>query len=101
MPDLDHAHILCSLSRSTNVSGLLRRIKESSSKWAKTKGEMMQKFQWQGGYAAFSVSASRLNALHRYIRDQERHHQAMSFQEELLKFLKEYHSDHDERYLWD
>jgi hypothetical protein len=39
-------------------------------------------------------------AVARYIRDQERHHRRMTFQEELIAFLKKNRIAYDERYLW-
>ncbi len=97
----DHVHILCNLHRTISVSGLLRGLKEPSSKWIKAKGGLLKKFRWQAGYAAFSVSPSRLEAVHRYIANQERRHRRLSFKEELLRFLEEYEVAYDERFLWD
>jgi hypothetical protein len=39
-------------------------------------------------------------AVARYIRDQEKHHRRMTFQEELIAFLKKNGIAYDERYLW-
>jgi len=36
-----------------------------------------------------------------YIRDQEKHHRKMTFQEEFLALLKKHRITYDERYLWD
>src|SRR2546428_13524962 len=60
-------------------------IKANTSKWAK---QLCASFAWQEGYTAFTVSESQLAHLRRYIRDQEKHHRKMSFQEELAKLLK-------------
>ena len=37
----------------------------------------------------------------RYIRSQAEHHSKMTFQEELVRFLKKHGIPYDERYLWD
>jgi|GEM_PF-2545197 len=50
----DHAHILCSLSRTWAISEVVEKVKKRSSKWIKTKGSSFQGFQWQAGYGAFS-----------------------------------------------
>jgi putative transposase len=36
-----------------------------------------------------------------YIAKQEEHHRVISFQDEYLRFLKTYHMQYDEKYLWD
>jgi len=97
----DHIHILCVLSKNIALAKLMELIKSSSSKWIKTKSEKYANFAWQNGYGAFSVSQSKVEVVRRYILNQEEHHYGTSFQEELLRFLKEYQMDYDEKYLWD
>src|SRR4051794_12395654 len=43
----DHAHILCTLSRTLAVSDLIRELKRESSKWVKTKDAELADFHWQ------------------------------------------------------
>ena len=38
------------------------------------KGDEFTNFAWQGGYAAFSVSHSKVSAVSEYIRIQKEHH---------------------------
>jgi putative transposase len=57
-------------------------------------------FDWQTGYGAFSVSQSLAPAVVRYIRDQEKHHRRVTFQEEFIAFLKKNGIAYDERYIW-
>src|SRR5436853_6674792 len=54
----DHVHILCLLSRTHSISEVIREAKRNSSKWIKTQGNRLEKFRWQSGYGAFSVSQS-------------------------------------------
>ncbi|MDR0811801.1 MAG: IS200/IS605 family transposase [Paludibacter sp.] len=96
----DHIHILCSFPRSISLSDFLKTIKASSSLWIKTKGNQYQHFSWQDGYGVFSVSSSKKLIVENYIRNQKKHHQKLSFQEEVLRFLNEYHLEYDEKYLW-
>jgi len=97
----DHVHILCSLSRSMSLAKLLEELKESSSKWIKTKGPEFQDFYWQAGYGAFSVSQSRVEAVRRYIRQQDKHHRSTTFQDEFREFLRKHQIEFDEQYVWD
>jgi hypothetical protein len=56
-------------------------------------------FAWQEGYAAFTVSASAVDEVRRYIENQEEHHRERSFREELLVMLQRSRVKFDERYL--
>lgn len=96
----DHVHVLCILSKNIALAKLVEEIKRHSSRWIKTKGEHYKHFAWQGGYAGFSVSQSVHDKTKIYIENQKKHHQKLSFKEELIAFLKEYGVDYDERYLW-
>jgi len=58
-------------------------------------------FSWQNGYGTFSVSASKIDIVKRYILNQKEHHRKISFKEEYITFLKEYQIAYDERYVWD
>jgi hypothetical protein len=67
----------------------------------KTNGDAYNHFSWQGGYAAFSVSRSEIDAVVRYVETQKEHHQRTSFQDELRQMLRKHDIDFDERYIWD
>ena len=89
-PVPDHVHILFSQSKNFALADLVEEVKKSSSKWIKTQGVEFRDFHWQTGYGAFSVSASRIPAVQRYIMNQETHHHKSTFQDEFRRFLKEY-----------
>ncbi len=90
----DHIHLLIELPPTIALSDAILTIKGSSSKW------MGQKFQWQRGFGAFSVSASNINAVIRYIRNQEAHHKKMNFDEEFLAMLKKHGVKFDPKYVF-
>jgi len=98
---VDHLHILFSLGRVIKVADLIEEVKTESSKWIKTKGWEFRNFHWQRGYGAFSIGQSNVPILKRYIRNQKKHHQRVTFKDEYRKFLKAYGIDYDERYVWD
>jgi hypothetical protein len=58
-------------------------------------------FSWQAGYGAFSIGESQVEAVVRYIQNQEEHHRKVTFQEEYRKFLERYNITYDEKYVWD
>jgi putative transposase len=97
----DHIHILCRLSRNRAVAVVVRELKRESSKWLKEKDPGLASFYWQAGYGAFSISPSHVNALVKYIAEQEEHHKREGFQDEFRRFLKKYEVQYDERYVWD
>jgi putative transposase len=97
----DHAHILFKLGRTVTLAKAVEEVKKSSSKWIKPKSVTLGKFSWQAGYGAFSVSESNVGAVANYIRNQEEHHRARTFQEEFREFLLKNKIAYDERYVWD
>jgi len=97
----DHIHLALRLARTTAVADVLEHVKTSSSKWIKSQRAELERFSWQRGYACFSVGPRNLGALRTYIDNQERHHRAKTFQEELRMFLRRYGVEYDEKYVWD
>ena len=72
-------HILMRLPPTLAEAQAILLIKGDSSKW------MGKRFAWQKGYGSFSVSASNVPAVIRYIENQERHHKKMTFEMNLLR----------------
>lgn len=68
--------------------------------WLKQEGGLTD-FEWQGGYAGFSVSQSNLEQVKKYIASQETHHRKLSFQDEVRALLKKHKIEWDERYIWE
>jgi putative transposase len=97
----DHVHVMLSLPRTMPLARLVELIKKESSKWLKRRHTSLQLFSWQNGYGAFSVSASKIPVVRKYIREQEQHHRRQNFQDELLAFLNTAGLLFDEKYLWD
>jgi putative transposase len=97
----DHVHLLFQLGRTTAIADAICKIKSTSSVWINETRGLSTLFHWQGGYAAFSVSQSNVEAVKQYIRRQPEHHAKQSFQDELREWLRRYEMEWDERYLWD
>ncbi len=98
---IDHVHILCLLSRKIPLMKLIEKLKSSSSKWIKSKGDQYQKFYWQNGYGGFSIHQEQVETLKRYIANQEDHHKKLTFTDEYYSLLKHYNIEYDEQYIWD
>ena len=86
----DHVHILCTLPKTTSLSDFVRDIKANSSRWIKSIDQYYAGFEWQNGYAAFSVSPSIINKTTNYIKSQVEHHRKVSFADEYKAFLSAY-----------
>jgi REP element-mobilizing transposase RayT len=97
----DHVHYLCALSRTRTVAEMVKEVKRGSSLWIKTQARDLEQFSWQNGYGAFSIGASQIESVRKYIAGQEEHHRRISFQDEFRTLLRRYGIEFDERYVWD
>jgi len=97
----DHVHLLCRFGRTITQAEWVKEIKRGSNQWLKDQSHDYLDFQWQGGYADFSVSQSNLTEVSQYIVNQPKHHEKMSFQDELRALLRKHEMEWDERYVWD
>ena len=97
----DHVHILCSLGKTTSQSDYVKELKRVSSLWIKDRQPDLANFAWQGGYGIFSVDGRGVEAVRHYIENQERHHHAISFQEEFRDLFREHGMECEERYIWE
>ncbi len=97
----DHIHLFFGLSRTRTIGQVVETVKTSSCKWIKTKSGEFVDFYWQRGYAAFSGSQSDAEKVVTYIRNQEKHHQKTTFQEEYRRLLGRYRVAYDVQDVWD
>ena len=81
----DHVHLLFGMKSSDSVSAMVREIKKASTNWIR---QEIPGFSWQAGYAAFSVSPERLDAVSKYIVKQPEHHAKKTYREEWIELLK-------------
>ena len=97
----DHVHLLCRFGRTMTQAEWVKEVKRVSNRWLKEQGREYADFEWQGGYADFSVSQSNLEQVKEYIAGQEEHHRKLTFQDELRALLRKHEIEFDERYVWD
>jgi REP element-mobilizing transposase RayT len=86
----DHIHCLFLLSPQKSIAEVIKQIKGSSSHFVNQNNLMPDKFAWQTGYAAYSVSESAAAKVFEYIKNQKEHHRKKAFQQEFDEFLKLY-----------
>jgi putative transposase len=96
----DHIHIIIRLKPVHALSEMMQKVKGNSSKWINEQGRLNQKFAWQDGYGAFTVSESRIPAVIRYVKEQVSHHEKQTFKEEFVRILDRHGVTYDERDVW-
>jgi putative transposase len=84
----DHIHCLFLLNPKKSIAEVIKQIKGSSSHYVNQNNLIPEKFAWQTGYAAYSVSESVVEKVFHYIQNQKTHHKKKSFQQEYDAFLK-------------
>ena len=93
----NHAHIVFHLPPKLALAKAVVVLKANSSRWMSERGG---EFGWQEGYGAFSVSASNLDAVIRYIQNQEAHHRKVSFEDEFRALLKKHGVEFDPKFVF-
>ena len=97
----DHVHIFVGLNPAHALSDLVKDIKRASNNWINARKFITGKFEWQGGYGAFSYSRSQVNQVCKYIFNQKEHHQKQSFRDEYISLLKLFGVEFKNEYLFE
>lgn len=96
----DHVHCFFGLKPSMSVSNVMKNAKAKSSKWVNESGLLKHRFEFQEGFGSFSYSRSHIDAVYKYIQNQERHHRKQGFIEEYIEMLQKFGVDYDEKYIF-
>jgi putative transposase len=72
----DHVHCLYLLNPTKSISEIIKQVKGSSSSFINSNNLIQDAFDWQDGYASFSVS------------DSKKHHLIKSFEDEQKEMMK-------------
>ena len=94
----DHVHALFGLKATHCLADVMRELKKASSVWVHDEVGL-RKFNWQEGYAAFTVSATARDAVKNYISNQEKHHRKITLRDELKEILKKAGVEYNPKYL--
>lgn len=78
------------------MTEIIKQVKGSTSHWINESDLIKDKFSWQTGYAAYSVSESVTEKLYQYIVTQKQHHLKKSFLDEYDRFIKLHGLQYDE-----
>ena len=96
----DHVHLFFGMKTAESVAELMKWVKGSSSEWINDSRFLKTKFVWQKGYGAFSYGHSQVDAVCKYIINQEEHHRKHTFLEEYTKLLEIFNIPFEERYIF-
>ena len=97
----DHVHLFVGLNPASNISDLVRDVKNNSSNFINKNQFVKGRFSWQEGYGAFSYSHSQIENVFKYIQNQENHHKKQNFRDEYIELLNRFEIDYNEKYLFD
>jgi putative transposase len=82
----DHVHLLFAMNYQISLMDLIKQVKGSTSHMINQKKLCQGKFSWQDGFAAFSVSQSKVRDVVSYIGRQKEHHARKTFVQEWEAF---------------
>ena len=97
----DHIHLFVGFKPVMSISDFVKEIKVESNEFINNKNWVDKKFNWQEGYGVFSYSQSHIDAVVKYILNQERHHQKKTFKQEYHQILEKFEIPFEEKYLFD
>ncbi len=92
----EHVHTLLCLPSDKAIESVAHDLKGESSRWINENDLIRGKFRWQRGYGVFSVSASQVESVKNYIKNQDEHHRRKTFAEEYHDWKKRYGTDDGE-----
>jgi putative transposase len=96
----DHIHIFFGM-HPCDIPALVRDIKSDSSTFVNEKRLSESRFHWQDGYGLFSYSLSHRPNVIKYIENQQKKHQKITFQKEYIDFLTKCQIEYDSHYVFD
>jgi REP element-mobilizing transposase RayT len=87
---IEHVHCLFRLKNDQTIKDVMQLLKGESSFWINQQKLLKKKFRWQDEYFAVSVSESQVEAVRKYILNQEEHHKKKTFTQEYDEFIQKY-----------
>jgi putative transposase len=97
----DHAHLFVGFKPVLSISDFVKEVKVASNEFINDKRWMKHHFNWQEGYGVFSYGHSQIDAVAKYVMNQEQHHQKKTFRQEYLAFLEKFQIPFDEQYMFE
>ena len=70
----DHVHLLIQTGSQVDVSALMKKLKAVSSTMVNDMTDHVERFRWQEGYYAATITPSHMPRVRAYILNQKQHH---------------------------
>ena len=96
----DHVHLFFDYSCNELIEVLVREVKKSMGNFIKDNKLCKVPFQWQSGYAVFSVGYREKDKIINYIINQEAHHNKSTFKDEYMLLLENYQVEFENEYVF-
>jgi len=97
----DHVHLLIRVRPTHSASEVVGKLKANSSRWIHETFPRLSDFEWQEGFAVFSVSESVADDVVTYLENQKVHHHSMPFDKELRMLLERHGIEFDPKHYLD
>lgn len=97
----DHIHLFVGFKPTILISDFVKEIKVESNEFINSKNWIKGKFKWQEGYGVFSYSHSHIDAVIKYVLNQEVYNERKTFKQEYLSLLEKFDVPYEERFLFD
>lgn len=78
----------------------MKTVKSKSSKYINDNKLTLDRFEWQEGYGVFSYSQSHIDAVYKYILNQENHHKSKTFRDEYIELLQAFNIGYNQQYIF-
>jgi REP element-mobilizing transposase RayT len=84
----NHIHLLVDIDSSICIAKFVQELKRASSVWLKSQKQLFPHFEgWGHEYCAFSKGYSDIDTVINYIRNQEKHHHIVTYEDEMTTLL--------------
>ena len=80
---------------------MVEEVKTSTTKCINNRNFCNSNFKWQNGYGAFTNAHSQIDAVAKYVLNQEKHHRKVSFRDEYLEMLRKNEIKYKDEYLFE
>jgi putative transposase len=84
----NHVHCLIKMNANKSIADTIKQVKGGTAHFINEVDLIKDKFAWQTGYAAFSVSQNNIPKVYNYIKNQKQHHLKQNFEEEYEMYMK-------------
>lgn len=87
---VDHVHALINLGKQQNLATVMQFVRGESSFWINNQKLLPYHFSWHDDYFAMSISHSQVERVREFIKNQDKYHNNMSWEQENALLIEKY-----------